>query len=693
MEQEKLTALVRGVQNGDEAAFTELYQSFYNDIYYFARKTVGDADTACDITQETFVEVFRTIRDLREPAAFVTWMHRIAYHQCTRHFKKKKEILVEEDEDGNTLFDTLADESEDACPSDVYEKEELRRVVQSMVQELSEEQRAAVILYYYDELPVNRIAEIQGVSEGTVKSRLNYARRAMKKSVEGYEEKTGTKLHGITFAGLIRLFLTKESMPKAAEAAVRRAVLAETVAAASASAAAVGGAAGTAAAVGGTAGFAAKLAALPLVVKILSGVAVLSLVTGVAVGITAIVKNDRPQEGLSVAGNVTTEARGDNPSDGDSADTRDGDTADTSASDGDTSSPDSVNGGNGTNGNGTGGNTSGSHVHTPVTDAARAATCTETGLTEGQHCSVCGEILKQQESVPAVGHTEAVNADVAPTLTADGSVGGTHCTVCQSAMQAATVRPSKLSWLDSRAESLVNCLRDVVTREVTGKPNDLGSTLGLYVLWQTWNTDEWYDMDYETDTFTPYPDRLPAGWAVTHAGGTVELYDVLLTYTLSTDDWNSWCNRVLGKTVNVTETDYRDSTKNGSYGRFELGYDAAAGNIRIMVRHLGASGYGGFSADKRCECRGSPTKVGSTAYLLHYYYYTSAEPANSAAYASEEYYDFGDYAITKEEYLEHQDWYAEAGTPTVITIWQIPYSLTLNIVGGDFVLGSFEIEA
>lgn len=683
MEQEKLTALVRGVQNGDEAAFTELYQSFYNDIYYFARKTVGDADTACDITQETFVEVFRTIRDLREPAAFVTWMHRIAYHQCTRHFKKKKEILVEEDEDGNTLFDTLADESEDASPSDVYEKEELCRVVQSMVQELSEEQRAAVVLYYYDELPVSRIAEIQGVSEGTVKSRLNYARRAMKKSVEGYEEKTGTKLHGITFAGLIRLFLTKESMPRAAEAAVRRAVLAETVAAASASAAAVGG----------TAGFAAKLAALPLVVKILSSVAALSLVTGTAVGITALVKNDRPQAGFSVAENVTTEACGDRTSDGDPEDTRDGDTADTSASDGDTSSPDSVNGGNGTNGNGTGGNTNGSHVHTPVTDAARAATCTETGLTEGQHCSTCGEVLKQQESVPATGHTEAANADVAPTLTADGSVGGTHCTVCQSAMQAATVRPSKLSWLDSRADSLINCLRDVVTREVTGKPNSIGSALGLYVLWQTWNTNEWYSMDYETDTFTPYPDCLPAGWTVTHVGGTVELYDVLLTYTLSTDDWNSWCNRVLGKTVNVTETDYRDSTKNGSFGVFELGYDAAAGNIRIMVRHLGASGYGGFSADKRCEYRGSPTKVGSTAYLLHYYYYTSAEPANSAAYASEEYYDFGDYAITKEEYLEHQDWYAEAGTPTVITIWQIPYSLTLNIVGGDFVLGSFEIEA
>jgi predicted DNA-binding protein YlxM (UPF0122 family) len=64
-----------------------------------------------------------------------------------------------------------------------------------MLDELSEEQRSATVMYYFDEISVKDIAEIQGVSEGTVKSRLNYARKSMRALVEDYENKNGIKLH------------------------------------------------------------------------------------------------------------------------------------------------------------------------------------------------------------------------------------------------------------------------------------------------------------------------------------------------------------------------------------------------------------------------------------------------------------------------------------------------------------------
>ena len=74
--------------------------------------------------------------------------------------------------------------------------------------------------------------------------------------------------------------------------------------------------------------------------------------------------------------------------------------------------------------------------HTEVVDAAKAPTCTETGLTAGKHCCVCNTVLMAQEEVPAKGHTEVVDAAKAPTCTETGLTEGKHCSVCNTVLVA-----------------------------------------------------------------------------------------------------------------------------------------------------------------------------------------------------------------------------------------------------------------
>ena len=346
MEKEKLVSLVTAAQNGDNDAMNELFNAFYNDFYYFALKTVKDDELALDITQEAFVEIINTLGNLKEPAAFVTWAKQITYHQCTRYFKKKKDVLVDEDEDGNTIFDTLKEDKAEFIPDEALDKADFKKTILAILDELSEEQRSATMMYYFDEMSVKQIAQIQGVSEGTVKSRLNYARKAIKNSVEEYEKKHNIKLHAIPFFPLFKWIFEGAfdgGMPVASAE-----IVAEGVTTATGTAITVSATTGTTAAVATTTtatavGIGAKIAAMPLVTKIIAGVVAAAIV--ICGTTTAILLSDDDNDDLPtgnqsiVSTNDGTSSTGGDTTTSDTSSTTSTDSSTTDTTTSDTTEP------------------------------------------------------------------------------------------------------------------------------------------------------------------------------------------------------------------------------------------------------------------------------------------------------------------------------------------------------------------
>jgi len=215
MERNELISLVTRAQQGDGAAWSELFEKTADDFNYFALKLVRDEHIAEDVLQDAYVDMFLGVSSLKEPAAFIKWAKKIIYHKSAAHFTKRTEVLIEEDEEGHSLFDDIAEENAEFIPEEALDKDELKNIIRNIINTLPEEQASAAMMFYFDEMSIKDIAEVQEVNENTVKSRLTYARRAIKAAVEEYEKKNGIKLHS---ALLLPLFLSVFSGEKAASA-------------------------------------------------------------------------------------------------------------------------------------------------------------------------------------------------------------------------------------------------------------------------------------------------------------------------------------------------------------------------------------------------------------------------------------------------------------------------------------------
>lgn len=176
-------------QEGDASAFQEIYEAYYNYVFYHALKLCKNEANAKDVTQDVFIQVYRYIKNLREIDCFNVWLNRIVHSRFIKFIKKNKEVALES-QDLNYFIEKSNSAKGQHFKTTLKDDE----VLQMLIGRLSKKQSEVLSLMYFKQYTIPEISKIVGCPEGTVKSRLDYAKKMLAKEVRAFEKLEGRKL-------------------------------------------------------------------------------------------------------------------------------------------------------------------------------------------------------------------------------------------------------------------------------------------------------------------------------------------------------------------------------------------------------------------------------------------------------------------------------------------------------------------
>jgi RNA polymerase sigma-70 factor (ECF subfamily) len=181
--------LVEALRTGGEWAYEELIARFQQPVYVLALRLLNDQSEACDVVQEVFLKVFRNIGSFRGQSTLKTWMYRITVneaHNARRWFFRHRRREVELDtspDDSHNLKEIIPDTGR--SPFEVAVDRERQVMIEAALEKINPIFREAVVLRDITDLSYDEIAEVLGVSLGTVKSRILRGREALREQLEG----------------------------------------------------------------------------------------------------------------------------------------------------------------------------------------------------------------------------------------------------------------------------------------------------------------------------------------------------------------------------------------------------------------------------------------------------------------------------------------------------------------------------
>lgn len=307
IEDDNFIKLVIDTQNDVEGAFEELYKETISFSYSIVSLLLKNEEDIEDALQNSYIQVSRGIKDLKNPESFKSWLSITVKRECQKHIAKHKRMT----DVFSTATKTKEFESpaEEALPFDLIERKEISEAVRNIVNSLPDDKRACIVLYYFEQNSLSEIAEILGIPEGTVKSRLYHARKILEKKFKKLQSKDESLL-GFSAIPLIVTFFAYQTknivVPAAIESAALGAVAvnsAATIGATSATAAGSTAAGATSATAAGSTAAGASVtasvrtgAATAVTTKIAAIAVAATVATGGTVATVNVVKEHRANE-------------------------------------------------------------------------------------------------------------------------------------------------------------------------------------------------------------------------------------------------------------------------------------------------------------------------------------------------------------------------------------------------------------
>jgi len=171
------SSLVGRCLGGDETAWEELVRLHTRKVYGLCYRFTGSGSEAQDLTQEVFLRVFRTVRTFRSAeGSFATWLARVTRNLLIDHYRRtRQERMTDSIEEQLPVLEE-AGAAASSRPDRELAGREASEILQATLQRLSPDLREAVLLRDFEEMEYREIAQVLGIPEGTVKSRINRGR-------------------------------------------------------------------------------------------------------------------------------------------------------------------------------------------------------------------------------------------------------------------------------------------------------------------------------------------------------------------------------------------------------------------------------------------------------------------------------------------------------------------------------------
>lgn len=182
MKAKNLEKLVSKARKGDQTAFAEIYTLFIKSVYFLGLKMTQNEHDANDIVQETMLKLYESLPNLKSSYALGSFINKTAYN-CAINLLRMKDRYCGFDNEILEDSEVFVTEEVDFIPQEYVENQQLRTELLGCIDQLNTEQKASIIMFYFEGLSVRQIADATQVSESLVKTRLSRARQRLKENI------------------------------------------------------------------------------------------------------------------------------------------------------------------------------------------------------------------------------------------------------------------------------------------------------------------------------------------------------------------------------------------------------------------------------------------------------------------------------------------------------------------------------